>query len=159
MCCLHSWFYFHSWGASYWWWRNFCKAGLSLPLTISSFLFKQEGPFKISKNDTHLLWWLVPHLPTWLPLLIPCTTICLRRCSSQAGRKGAGCPGTGHIIMNNKEKLRKRVKERTRNLKRVRCQVKYIEIEKMRVKRPPSRAAVVVQQDVNLDAILCSNEI
>lgn len=61
--------------------------------------------------------------------------------------------------MNNKEKLRKRVKERTRNLKRVRCQVKYIEIEKMRVKRPPSRAAVVVQQDVNLDAILCSNEI
>lgn len=35
--------------------------------------------------------------------------------------------------MNNKEKLRKRVKERTRNLKGIRCQVKYIEIEKMRV--------------------------
>lgn len=63
--------------------------------------------------------------------------------------------------MNNKEKLRKRGKERTRNLKRVRCHVKYMyrEIEKMRVKPPPNRAVVVVRQDVDLDAILCSNEI
>lgn len=94
------------------------------------------------------------------PLLIPCTTICLQRCSSQAGRKGAGCPGTGHLIfMTNKGKLRKRGKERIRNLKRVRHQVKiYREIEKMRVKPAPKRAFVLVLQRVDLDAILCSNE-
>lgn len=92
------------------------------------------------------------------PLLIPCTTICLQRCSSQAGTKGADCPGTVHlIIMANKGTLRKRGRGRFRNLKRVRCQVKYI--EKMRVKPAPNRAVVVALQGVDLDAILCSNEI
>lgn len=70
VCCLHSWFYFHSWGANYWWWRNFCKAGLSLPLIISSLLFKQEGAFNIFKNDTFLLWcWclIFPHDRQQLP--------------------------------------------------------------------------------------------
>lgn len=127
-CFLHSWFSFHSWGAKYWWWRNFCKGDHILPLNFLSPLQTQhKGQLSSFAKMTFsfcVTGASFAHVAGSSPE--PLLAAGLWRCSSQAWWRERDVWDSTHLItVANKEKLRKMREERIRNLKRVTGQVKF----------------------------------